>query len=60
VRCPNLRSDSRHRIEIGLRSPRKNSASAGLCSARLQAGTFASFTCPPEGGRYIDQSQDLT
>src|SRR5882672_2321872 len=25
----------------------------GICSARLQAGTLESSTCPPEGGRYI-------
>jgi DNA polymerase-2 len=26
------------------------------CSARLQAGTLVASTCPPEGGRYTDQS----
>ena len=29
-----------------------------LCSARLQAGTLDSSTCPPEGGRYTDQTCD--
>src|SRR5579863_7040568 len=29
------------------------------CSARLQAGTVDSSTCPPEGGRYISQNRVL-
>ncbi len=31
-----------------------------FCSVGLQADTVDSSTCPPEGGRYIDQNQVLT
>src|SRR5260370_145163 len=31
-----------------------------FCSVGLQANTVDSSTCPPEGGRYIDQNQVLT
>src|SRR5216684_2310084 len=31
-----------------------------FCSVGLQADTVDSSTCPPEGGRYIDQNQALT
>ncbi len=41
-------------------SVRENQESARSCSARLQAGTLESSTCPPEGGRYINQKRVLT
>ncbi len=31
-----------------------------FCSVGLQADTVDSSTCPPEGGRYIDQKLVLT
>ena len=43
-----------------LLSVRENQESARSCSARLQAGTLESRTCPPEGGRYTNQNQVLT
>src|SRR5579864_115959 len=41
-------------------SERVNHDLRGLCSARLQAGTLESSTCPPEGGRYTNQNRVLT
>src|ERR1035437_5734734 len=31
-----------------------------LCSARLQAGTLDASTCPPEGGRYMEQADQTS
>src|SRR6266700_3738461 len=44
----------------GLKSLCENSNSPCFCSARLQAGTLESSTCPPEGGRYMNQNRVLT
>jgi hypothetical protein len=44
----------------GLKSPCENSKSARFCSARLQASTFESSRCPPEGGGYTNQNRVLT
>src|SRR6267154_1393658 len=37
-----------------------NPYASPFCSVGLQADTVDSSTCPPEGGRYIDQNQVLT
>ncbi len=42
------------------KSVRENQESARSCSARLQAGTLESSTCPPESGRYTNQKRVLT
>jgi hypothetical protein len=44
----------------GLKRLCENSKLAGLCSARLQAGTLESGRCPLEGGRYMNQNLVLT
>jgi len=44
----------------GLKSLYENSILARFCSARLQAGISESSRCPPEGGRYMNQSRVLT
>ena len=38
----------------------ENSKLPRFCSARLQAGTLESSTCPPEGGRYMNRNRDRT
>jgi hypothetical protein len=35
----------------------ENSKLARFCSARLQAGILESSRCPPEGGRYKNQTE---
>ena len=47
-------------LTSGLKSLCENSKFARFCSARLQAGTLESSTCPPEGGRYKNQNRVLT
>src|SRR5216684_6759869 len=37
-----------------------NPYASPFCSVGLQADTLDASTCPPEGGRYIDQNQVLT
>ena len=49
-----------HKCSIGLQSVHEYQESARSCSAHLEAGTLESSTCPPEGGRYINQKQVLT
>ena len=44
----------------GLKSLCENLCAKRICSVGLQADTVDSSTCPPEGGRYIDQNQVLT
>src|SRR6266851_8930081 len=48
------------RSKRGLQSLCDNLCAKRFCSVGLQADTVDASTCPPEGGRYIDQNQVLT
>src|SRR5712671_6530074 len=48
------------RSKRGLQTLCDNLCAKRFCSVGLQGDTVDSSTCPPEGGRYIDQNQVLT
>src|SRR5258708_38411331 len=55
-----VKPTERNICSAGLKSLCDNLCAKRFCSVGLQADTVDSSTCPPDGGRYIDQNQVLT